>query len=237
MSGRRIVLHIGTHRTGTTAIQQFLRDHPDDLATADVHFPIGTMLESNHVELPLLARRPERRSPLALTIAANAAWRQQLQDWIDTAVGSPTGTVVFSCENLSLLRYDDEIERLREMLGGDRRIEVVVFTREPGAFLASMARSMWVLQTRPSPDPDSDVYLEPDSWLVDYESRISLWERHADVVHALDYDTEVSAAGSVIPAIARLLGLRDADTASERVNSSASLGTAFREWREHAGGP
>ena len=56
----RVLLHVGTHKTGTTSLQHFLRDEGDLLASVDAAYPPGFAIPTAHAELPLLAVRPER---------------------------------------------------------------------------------------------------------------------------------------------------------------------------------
>jgi hypothetical protein len=183
-----VLLHVGTHRTGTTSIQRFLRDHPAELAEVGLTFPRGQFLADNHVELHMLTMRPERQTfarrmfpqPSPVTARTDALW---------------------SAEGLSFLRYPDEIERIVSMIGVPDR--VVMFIREPASFLASYTRNLARVGVSPSSDPDSTAYVEPDSWLVDYDTRIGLWREMvgAERVTVLDYDDDV------IPIFADLLGI------------------------------
>ncbi len=47
-----LVLHIGQHKTGTTAIQDYLATHPRPLAAAGVHYPKAGRVGSQHAALP-----------------------------------------------------------------------------------------------------------------------------------------------------------------------------------------
>jgi hypothetical protein len=165
-----------------------LRDHPAELAEVGLTFPRGQFLADNHVELHMLTMRPERQTfarrmfpqPSPVTARTDALW---------------------SAEGLSFLRYPDEIERIVSMIGVPDR--VVMFIREPASFLASYTRNLARVGVSPSSDPDSTAYVEPDSWLVDYDTRIGLWREMvgAERVTVLDYDDDV------IPIFADLLGI------------------------------
>jgi len=50
-------------------------------------------------------------------------------------------------------------------------------------------------------------YYEPDSWLVDYASRVRLWREIADEVTIVDYDDVTKRDGSVLPSFAKLVGI------------------------------
>ena len=132
----RVVVHIGTHRTGTTSIQQFLRDQSRLLADADVWFPVGLFHPNNHLELEFLAIRPERRPRRSIERRPETLEEGWRIDAVQIRGRGGAPTVVYSAESLSCLRFDDEAERLVNLLDG-RDIGVVMYVREPAAFLRS----------------------------------------------------------------------------------------------------
>ncbi len=211
-SPARIVLHIGTHKTGSTSLQHFLRDHRDDLlASVGAAYPPGFLLPTLHSELPLLTVRPERTWPARLRLpeTQRPAWLAAAEADVRRLVRSATSEVlVLSHEDLSYLRFDDEIARLQALLAGPA-VDVVVFLREPTAFLRSYCEQLTAMEFALSDDPSSFAYVEPDSWLTDYEALLAVY-RHGfgpDHVHVLDYDAAMARDGSVIPAFTDLLGI------------------------------
>ena len=75
-----IVLHIGTHKTGTTSLQQFLPDHGDLLHSVDADYPARFTVPSSHAELPLLAIRRDRLWPARIRLP-----EVMDQSWLDAA--------------------------------------------------------------------------------------------------------------------------------------------------------
>jgi hypothetical protein len=208
---KRVVLHIGTHKTGTTSIQRFLRDHEELLRAAGVVFPPGLLRDANHMELHMLAMRAGRESPArrAHPDAAGPAWEASAREHVRRAVAEATAdTVVLSAEGLWFLRHDDEMTRLRDLFG-EHDVEVVVLVRDATSFLASYARTLDELGIARSGDPASVAYVESDSWLVDVDGNLARWRAAfgADRVTVLDYDACVRADGSVIPAFLERLGI------------------------------
>jgi len=116
--------------------------------------------------------------------------------------------LVYVHEDLSYLRHDDEFERLRDLFAG-RAVTVVVFLRKRGDFLRSYAAQIEGTGFELSDDPTSFAYVQPDSWLVDYDA---LLERYRDCfgaanVEVYDYDETVERDGTVIPAFTEVLGI------------------------------
>lgn len=210
----RCLLHIGTHKTGTTSIQHFLRHH---VGTAS--YPIGMIRPDQHSELANLAARPERTdmgvtAPETLT----EAWRAVARAHIRAQVTSDVDQLIYSAENLSLLCHADEIAAVMDLLAG-REVHVVMYTRNPTDFLASYSFTIGLFELDAPTRPDSINDLSTDSWLVDYQSRIDLWAHHAPVT-VVDYDGVVARDGSVIPSFADLVGIAPVDY---RLNTTAGL--------------
>jgi hypothetical protein len=211
----RIVLHIGTHKTGTTSIQQFLQDHNDSLlAAADVGYPPGFLLPTLHSDLPLLTVRPDRTWPARIRFpeTQRPSWQAAAHAHVRREITqSPRDVLVFSHEDLSYLRFDDELDRLRDLLAGPA-VEVVVFLRDPTAFLRSYRAQLEKMEFALSDDPASFAYVEPRSWLVDYDGLLAAYRGAFGEanVRVIDYDATLERDGSVIPAMAQVLGIEPA---------------------------
>ena len=211
MSGR-VLVHIGTHKTGSTSIQEFLRDHNDDLlATVGASFPEGFLIPGLHSELPLLSIRAGRSwsARIRFPETQTATWLAAAERHVRSRVQSTDFEVlVYSHEDLSYLRFDDEFVRLRELFA-PRDVTVVVVLRDKTDFLRSYREQLSAMGFEPSDDPTSFAYVEPDSWLLDYDALLNGCRRAfgAEHVEVLDYDELVVADRSVIPAVAGLLGI------------------------------
>jgi hypothetical protein len=172
-----------------------------------------------HSELAGITMHPER-----VDIAAAApeflseAWREQAKDIFRSYVASDVDRLIFSSENLSLLCHADEVAAVMDLLHG-REVEVVMYTRNPADFLASYEYTLRLFDLEPPTRPDAINNVSPDSWLVDYQSRIDLWAEHAPVT-VIDYDEVVARDGSVIPSFAALVGI---DPVDYRLNTTAGL--------------
>jgi hypothetical protein len=209
---RQIVLHVGTHKTGTTSLQQFLRDHADTLlAEAGVDYPPGLVIPNAHAELPLLAVRPDRLWPARIRLpeTRDPAWLAAAERHVREVLrASRRPVVVLSHEDLSYARFDDELVRLRDLLG-DAPVRVIVFLREARSFLESYRAQLVATGFELSDDPTSFAYVEPDSWLVDQDGLLEGYRRAfgASSVEVFDYQSTVDRDGSVIPTVAERLGI------------------------------
>jgi hypothetical protein len=205
---RGVLLHIGLHKTGTTSIQYYLRDHEALLAEHGVRFPRGWLRLNNHFELPLAVMRPERMFS-ARTRGdewRDPGFRAELLNQVSRDLRTHRSMfTVLSAEDLSLLRYDDELAVVRQVIGDAR---VVVYLRRPAAFLASMSAHLSKPgQPGVSDDPDAYNYLHRDSWRLDYDKLVALWRRHFTRVSAVGYDQVTQRDSSVLPSFLAKLGV------------------------------
>ena len=212
----RTILHVGVHRTGTTSVQAFLRQHLGAPA-----YPIGTIQPDLHLETAVVALRDERLGPAGRTRRPEC--HRTIEGWVAEAVAAGTD-LVLSSEELSFVRHPDERDRILDLLEASGAVnpEVVFVRRGADAFLTSYRTVAFIIgrsdlaEIVPPPSPDEQV---ADSWLVDFDSRIDIWAARCRV-HVIDYEAELAARASIIPAIADLVGVAPAEF---WLNSSADV--------------
>lgn len=209
--GKTIVLHIGTHKTGTTSIQSFLETHRGRLLRQGVHVYCGALGHGSHIELPLAALRPDRTIPAreGLRRVVDAGFRAHVAAHVQSFLAlSPARNVIFSAEGLSYLRHVDELAFLSRLFEG-RRVQVVVYLRNPKAFLRSYSAQIRQMGFQFSSDKTSFAYCEADSWLADYDALVGAYAAafgRANVI-VKTYEEEVAHFGSVVPSFLGLLPL------------------------------
>jgi hypothetical protein len=127
----------------------------------------------------------------------------------------PNARIVFTSEDLCWLRHDDEIDRLRTILdAGQFEVKVVLYLRNKLDFLRSYTAQIFKVPGRqPSSDSASTLYVEPDTWLVDYDGLVATYQRGfgANNLIVIDYDEQMRTLGNVIPSFLRVLGLQAGD--------------------------
>ncbi len=146
---RRLILHLGLSKTGTTSIQSFFRQNPDALAAAGIIYPKVGADNPNHPSLRPTALRPDvgeelNHEALALEI------RRRRGDAGDAAIDTPlwstafrrieesgAHTAIISYENFSayseLYRFDVLASRLREF-----DVCGIVYLRRPDDWVTSL---------------------------------------------------------------------------------------------------
>lgn len=211
---KRIYLHIGTHKTGSTSIQQCCYENRPTLEAHGITFPPGERLPSNHTDLYVAAMRSERDSfaKLKWNLTVGPEYIAEVQKrWDGILDAAETPGVLITNEGLALLRYRDEIEQLKRLIQADANdVQVIVYLREKSAFLASYTRQVFNRPGRePSDDPTSVLYVKPDTWLIDYDQLLAVYREGfgADRVIVQDYDAVVARDGSVVPSFLEQIGV------------------------------
>ena len=223
---RRAIVHIGTHKTGSTSLQYWLAQHAAELER-DHHLGVYRPIHPNGRELALLCANPDRSIPTIREIPEwrSESWRTQSWGHVRSEIERSDEVLLLSNETLSLLRTTAELERLAELLA-PRAIDIVLVTRRPADFLRSWREQLTRDGFSPSEDQRSFAYLETNSWLVDYDEivRVNQGVFGADHVHVVDYDAAMATFGSVIPAIMAQCGL-DVSSLPEWSNVRRNRGT------------
>ena len=118
---RSVFLHIGTHRTGTTSLQALLRAGPGVLKELGLLYPVGRYHPRNHLELHLAAMRDDRHSQTRdrhrdrNQELSRSQIAPQVHAWVQEQFDDhPNAVPIFSDEELSYLRYPDEIRELEK---------------------------------------------------------------------------------------------------------------------------
>lgn len=143
---KRLILHVGLHKTGTTFIQHHLLHHREALRRAGVLVP-QTGFD------PEVAGRPGALSGhqgLVRAVRQSDApvWRALHAE----IANSSARTILISAENLGFPTAPDRetlIARLFEQLGQFADIDVIAFARAPQAYLEAF-HAEWVVSAHPS---------------------------------------------------------------------------------------
>lgn len=203
-SPRRVFLHIGTHKTGTTSFQKWLRENEEVLRN---RFGLGVYHGGfpNNREIGLACADTDRLLPVRhIPQWSDPVWRDHVHELARIQMQRDEETIIVSAESLSFLRADDEVRRVQRMFT-DREVTVLLTLREPAGFLASWGRHLSRSKYELSNNPKSFAYVAPDSWLARYDDLIDAYARvfGRDRVLTVDYEQVTAEHGSVIPGLMR----------------------------------
>jgi hypothetical protein len=214
---RKISLHIGSYKTGSTSIQRFVLDHAEELREQGIALYRGQFSRENHLELYVASLRYERDSFAKLGVCKDlkfdTAFTKQVADRVHRFLRDCNEQhVLFTSEGLCLLRHEDEIERLKMIIDAAMAdVTIILYLRNKPDFLRSYTNQLLKVDGRkPSQDYASSLYVEPDTWLIDYDSLVAAYRSGfgPNNVVVIDYDEEMKREGNVIPSFLRAVGAR-----------------------------
>lgn len=204
------VVHIGTHKTGTTSFQTVLHECRDTLEGQG--FLLATDNDSRlSTALAQLVLRSELQPPFRLTNPdLNLASRQPgFRNHIREQIASGYETVIFSHEALSFVRTAREIRVLRRLLF-PRKVRIVVTVRSPEDFLESWRANLlrhWNIGR--SEFDGSFMNTQADSWLARFDELVRVYVAGFGKgnVTVVDYDHELRENGDIVPSVWGACGL------------------------------
>lgn len=221
----RLILHIGTHKTATTAVQEGFASHRDALAAAGLIYPrLGPEDYAFTGHHGLVSDWNPNLERFALPGGSRAALRKLAADY-----GKAPGLVLLSSQEFSRGRPGGQVDfrALRADLAGFERIEVICTLRDQWQFL----QSVWIemARNRPPPAPHRVVKITREGGLTaglwaDYSALYThLRQAFApDEISFLDYRKAARSPGGVPGALLAHLGLggESARFAGRKINVS-----------------
>ena len=179
------IVHVGPHKTGSTALQLAFNDGRDALATAGIHYARTGLRGYAHFDLVDWARDRHELDPDALR-----------------AEGGEAPTLLVSCENIVHLDAAGH-ERIRDALPADRPVRVVYYLRR----LPDLWVSHWEELTKHGQVLSLGDYLANQTVLrtprnnrIDQVAQIELLERvfGEGTVEIVGYDAARDAEGGMV---------------------------------------
>lgn len=197
---RTCFLHIGMHKTGSTAIQSAL-DGYDDGRIRYLPLPMANhslwsqyMFRLTGREAMIAAGMADDRAELA---ERGAILRAEVGRMMDAAPGD----VILSAEELSARLLVDEVALVRDLvLAHCADVRIIAYVREPAGFMASAFQE--VLRHHPAPFAPGERY-------PCYREMFEAWERvfgRARVTY-VPYDRARLAGGDVVTDFASRVGI------------------------------
>jgi len=189
---KQIILHIGTHKTGTTSLQAALGANRDQLKKQGADYYQGVFTPNNHSELFLSTLRDgvDTFAGLKHPVDDKQDFYEKTRANVATFLGnSGSEKFIFSSEGLSYLRTEAECLQLKDLFPNeDLQFKIIVVLRNKDDFLASYkAQIVKNPERKESSDPRSGFYVEDDTWLVDFETMIQAYRSVFSTVTIIPY--------------------------------------------------
>ena len=227
----KTIVHVGQHKTGTTSIQRFLRDHHDVLISKGIYVPvrIGECGDPSHYLLNVCALAPGRFSLKkekvlrqhgeAYLLELCKRLPKDIAEVYSVAEEKRCHTVLWSNEGLYLLNSVAEYRSLTDLFFPySEWVEAVCCFRDLESFRFSYEKQLIKKGVSRSLDPDSYRYISKDSWLYDYDRKKKLLDAVFDKTVYFEYDS-----GNNVQSFLRALGLEGFDAGDYRLNVTRKM--------------
>ncbi len=206
---KRLVLHIGLHKIGTTYIQHHLMKHRASLLRKGVLVPQTGFDGTKDLDGRPGAMSGHQGLLRALRQDDDVVWNALHQE----IALSPARTVVISAENMSFPTASNRgalIETLMGRLGDFAQIDVVGFARRPDAYVEQFYRE-WVTSAHPSGSRSiHEVLVDHQDGLTNFEALFTPFEEATGMPVAIgDFDA-LRAKDALWSGFCDLAGLPDA---------------------------
>lgn len=234
--GGRLILHVGTHKTGTTSFQASLKANAAVLAARGVG-AVGTpkvgrdgktRLRYNLADFAHLFLRDTIVSGHRLRYGAgrNAPGirgsRSRLQWALDLA-RRPERDLILSAEAFCFLRTAEEARNMRRFIALTRRTPLILLVRRNEAdwrasWTAQLSKNPRVRDGLAASDPTTRIDGE---WYFDLDAIRAFWAALGDL-REIDFDAAIAAEGNIVPQLYRAAGIDPAGLDVEaRLNTRA----------------
>lgn len=205
---KKIVLHIGANKTGTTSIQNFFSEQEVELR------------EKHGVLYPVAGRVWNAHFKLAWAVGAGKVIDGQEREWVklrDEIEASTCNTFVLSSENFILVKDPKSIRFIRDLFP-DYEFQIVLYARRQDYWLESLFLQrikMGFLEKT-----FLEFLAQPDQEL-DYEKILFPWNDvfGSESISVIDFDSEAKKKGSV-RAFFDIINVVDVKVLEKRDNDS-----------------
>lgn len=230
---KNLILHIGSHKTGTTSIQKALQKSKSELNKNEHDFFIinrqGKSLKNKGNTsswIPGNANthantHPDLFQGIGLKVSSPEALAESLND-------SEYDNIIMSAENFSWIYDDDEIKRLHSFLSKFFRVRIIVYLRrqdtqiishhQQGSNSRRLPAYGYYGGTSKAIPHDRENYDE----YLDYNNRLSKWAKHFGMKNMIVriFEKDRLKNNDVVSDFLDAIGLSHADISSMRINES-----------------
>ena len=221
---RRIYLHIGLHKTGSTSFQEYCRENQEELRRQNLIWYQPMVAQSNAHELATASLRPGVMEPPSW-YSGPVSVRKYLQNFLQS---NGDKNVLISTEALSFIRTDQECRALRSLFGQEAlrsEIVILVVIRDSKEWWKSYSNEIKKSRAGVSCDPRSYRHLDADGWLTDFSSLLNVMQKNFSKLQTIPYTKE-----DVVPSLLKTIGIdSDGLAKAQRLNARDPI-PQIRSW-------
>ena len=220
----KITLHIGSYKTGSTAIQQFLKRNRSSLLDAGWSYPHAACRNDNaHHLLPFALQNGSRKNDFSEA-------RELVNQVLAEARENGAENIILSSEVFFSLQ-ELEIHRLAAILD-DFEVRVVCYLRRQDLFLHSFyMQCIKEANVRLSDSPMDYVGFNKITDIAKYDQILNWWaQAFGDGAMCVETFEKSSMPNGVIPSFSELVGLAFLPTLHEKRLSNITIRTELIEY-------
>lgn len=226
-AGRRLVLHVGMSKAGSTALQNVLDEHRDALKRRGVLFPSTVFSQNDHAD----SSRTSGHWELMKRLRSG----QPIDDLHDEVEEAAPEVAVLSAEGVFHNASTHDLDTLKAIIGSPAELHVVAAVRDHlswvlSRYLESVTKGFY----RETASVDDFIRRHVEEGSFDYAWRLDVITRHlgADRVTVVDYDR---AGPTFVAEMLEAMGLaewfKDAEVVDQRINGSRPIAAAIEAHR------
>jgi hypothetical protein len=199
----RTIIHIGQHKTGTTSLQHYLKKERNNLIKKGLYIPdsiIGIDFPSHYI-LNVYSLESSRLSPMKEVLLKKHSpdFFQNLEknllldikNHYKQAYKNNCSDIIWTNEGLYLLDSVAEYKRLQQLfLNYSDEIVCICCFREKNSFRQSYMQQLKKQKLPFSQEENSYCYIDPSSWLFDYDRKKNTLKQVFKKNIYIDYNPE-----------------------------------------------
>ena len=229
---RKIILHVGLHKTGTTSFQNFILQNEALILGQGIHpyKPIfrDNSYTANEVGLSVLRSGVMDDIPkvgpwnIDMSEFDAVAWREQIRARIkEICDTSDCETLLISGEYMSFARTQVEIDKLKSLLPPQVDTHIIMALREKSEWWRSYCSEVnkWKHRVpgRVDASRNSHAHLDPSGWLCDFDTVKALFCDNFSSVSMPAYTAE-----GMVKVLLSEIGIVDVEIHEPRSNTTRS---------------
>jgi len=187
---KKLLIHIGTHKTGSTAIQKVLFSNSTLLLENDIDYlPADCIWSTGHHALGWYMK--DSLGPVK-EYYKNEEGLDALDSYIKSILNSPASTVILSSETLFTTTNYGSLTKFKKALEDKFDIEVIIYLRHQSGFLFSWYSEL-VTASYGKTTSQFNSFIKNPQYPADYISVLDKWsdifgEKHINV-HSYEHES------------------------------------------------
>lgn len=187
---KTVFIHMGLHKTGSSAIQFSLVKFRSKLESSNFNLYRGGFPNGNHYEVSYVTLRQELDWPMKHVFRRSVnEVRSIIKSNIEQFAHVTNENLIISAESLSFIRTQNEINSLCDLFPEHWDLIPIIFLRDKSDWIKSYRKQFLKnADSSITQNPDSYLYLEKDSWVIDHQKLVDLISQNFNNFRVINYN-------------------------------------------------